>query len=751
MAETVYTGVTDAQGVTGNLFQGTKFWLSQKVPQRKRFTDQVKANGGEITPLEKEADVKIVDHAKKEQFPGTYSYQYIEYSVRNGALEDLETHAVGPPAGSLRTVGSIIQPPKSSRTKFTDEDDRFLVNWVVSFEQRGGATAGNEIYKQLEEKVTEQSNFSIRRAHTHTFPIQNPRHTFQSWRDRWVKYLKDRPRSAFISQEAPPTPPAEPSVDAKASSKPATPQQARPKPFSKADAETLLSVGHDIMNILPENANEAWTRQEWQDFWEKSIRPVYLERKAMSASSPSKPQRATGFKTAEESDQPEQLDTTTLPVRVSPFKKGSEEPNETRGPSYHPESPRSYNKAPSLDQEAEASRANFLDGASDARGSSPPTKRKRPLSEEVEEVPSSSPPQQHRSTKRLRYTDVDAPRIEVKATPQHDRIKDIAREIPDTFATEHQEGAEVFDLVDHLEKEREFSDSVDDDENYSTQNSLPVSPELGHSPIQSFNSTHRQVSKTQAAFDDPTPQIDFDLAEPDGGFSEDEIGDKKDEKKGEPVLQEGDSEETDVFHSLEADEQDEVPATRHPPPPNPGLDSDSDGGPTPRSSPPMMSPRHNQATTQALLAAETQELDFSLPEPEGGWDAALLPSSPPQLPPSTPPEPDPRALAAEPKSPSLDPGDELEAFMDNAISLGYSDDAVSLALKCTGFDYLLSARVLEALKATNRLPRTMRGCWTEEDDADLDSVDARRIRKLEEKHGKEALEGRWTFLKEFNK
>lgn len=42
MAEIVYTGVTDAQGVTGNLFQGTKFWLSQKVPQRKRFIDQVK-------------------------------------------------------------------------------------------------------------------------------------------------------------------------------------------------------------------------------------------------------------------------------------------------------------------------------------------------------------------------------------------------------------------------------------------------------------------------------------------------------------------------------------------------------------------------------------------------------------------------------------------------------------------------------------------------------------------------------------
>ncbi|KAL8963918.1 MAG: hypothetical protein Q9197_007051 [Variospora fuerteventurae] len=90
--------------------------------------------------------------------------------------------------------------------------------------------------------------------------------------------------------------------------------------------------------------------------------------------------------------------------------------------------------------------------------------------------------------------------------------------------------------------------------------------------------------------------------------------------------------------------------------------------------------------------------------------------------------------------------------MDGAIALGYSDDAVSLALKCTGFDYALAARVLEALKDTNRLPREMRGCWTEEDDADLDrSVDARRIRRLEDKHGKEALERRWAFLREFFK
>lgn len=73
--------------------------------------------------------------------------------MRNGALEDLEKYAVGPPVGTVRAVGSVTQPAKSGRTKFTAQDDHQLVNWVRTFEQRGGATSGNEIYKQLEAKV----------------------------------------------------------------------------------------------------------------------------------------------------------------------------------------------------------------------------------------------------------------------------------------------------------------------------------------------------------------------------------------------------------------------------------------------------------------------------------------------------------------------------------------------------------------------------------------------------------------------
>lgn len=90
--------------------------------------------------------------------------------------------------------------------------------------------------------------------------LQNPRHTWQSWRDRWVKSLKTLPRSTCIPQNAPPTPPAERTVDANEPPRVGTPQQAAYKPFTTKDAEDLLEVGDDIMNILPDRSDEAWLK-----------------------------------------------------------------------------------------------------------------------------------------------------------------------------------------------------------------------------------------------------------------------------------------------------------------------------------------------------------------------------------------------------------------------------------------------------------------------------------------------------------
>jgi hypothetical protein len=187
MAGIVYEGVRNTTGDGGKLFDGQSFWFSSTVPQRKWLMENALANGATIVPLEKQADVLIVDHARKNAPVGTHSYKYVEQSIRNGTLEDLADHVVGPTKSTDRPVGSMITAAKGSRSKYTEAEDQLLWNFIKPFELAGGATGGNEIYKQLEE------------AHG------NGRHTYQSWRDRWLKHVKFQNRqitnSAYTAED----------------------------------------------------------------------------------------------------------------------------------------------------------------------------------------------------------------------------------------------------------------------------------------------------------------------------------------------------------------------------------------------------------------------------------------------------------------------------------------------------------------------------------------------------------------------
>lgn len=121
--------------------------------------------------MENQATFKIVDHARKEVLPDTYvpsnltqlvipeyrltaghsySYTYIEQSIKQGVLANPDDHLAGPPAGTIRGVGSTTIRPKGTRTSFTAEDDKILVAWVRKSVRKGGAEKGNDLYKQLE-------------------------------------------------------------------------------------------------------------------------------------------------------------------------------------------------------------------------------------------------------------------------------------------------------------------------------------------------------------------------------------------------------------------------------------------------------------------------------------------------------------------------------------------------------------------------------------------------------------------------
>lgn len=102
--------------------------------------------------LEKQADIVIADHARKDTPVGSISWTYVDQSIKKGVLEELDDHRAGPLQHTVRAVGSG-GGAKKSRTPYTAEDDRILKDWVLKGERAGLSSSGLELFKQLEERV----------------------------------------------------------------------------------------------------------------------------------------------------------------------------------------------------------------------------------------------------------------------------------------------------------------------------------------------------------------------------------------------------------------------------------------------------------------------------------------------------------------------------------------------------------------------------------------------------------------------
>ncbi|OJD12039.1 hypothetical protein AJ78_07310 [Emergomyces pasteurianus Ep9510] len=280
----VYSSVSNPTEVPGSLFNDTKFWLSKTVPSRSWIIQQIQANGGKITLLEKDADVLLVDHMRGNNPPGSTSFQYIEKSIQNGKLESLEDHRAGPQPGYVRPVGSTTTRQKGHRSAFTAKDDQILYDWVKPFEEKGGRIGGNKIYQQLAEKY--------------------PHHTFQSWRDRYLKKVKSRPRpvapergrsseAAVRERDGEARGEQDQPVDASRTRSLASSSK-RYANFTEEEKEDLLTHAKDILNIEDDKEDEAWSVYaentgksvtEWKSFFQNVILPEYRLRKSKTISS----------------------------------------------------------------------------------------------------------------------------------------------------------------------------------------------------------------------------------------------------------------------------------------------------------------------------------------------------------------------------------------------------------------------------------------------------------------------------------
>lgn len=285
-APVIVTGSNADTPHVGKVFDGISFFLVQRMPSRSRYLKEIEANGGRVVKVETQADYVIADHMRKDAPAGSFSYEFIETALKDGQLPDPSTHAIRPP-GSVRYVGSTTMG-KATRTPFTIEDDQLLWNTVQQAKAAGGHLKGNELYKGIE--------------------AINPRHTWQSWRDRYVKTLQNRPprqREPTVAANPPPSPPTEETV---------VPPARTFEDFDKSDFNALMGNADDIELIPPEKWMEAWTMfakantkdsnenqpnnteedqpeistqaepkhsaEDWIEFYQQRVRPVHLKRKA---------------------------------------------------------------------------------------------------------------------------------------------------------------------------------------------------------------------------------------------------------------------------------------------------------------------------------------------------------------------------------------------------------------------------------------------------------------------------------------
>ncbi|EQB49986.1 hypothetical protein CGLO_10621 [Colletotrichum gloeosporioides Cg-14] len=141
----VYEGVPGAQGT---LFQGKKFFVTQRVPGRTTILDLIKQNGGKIVKLDKHADLVIADHVRRDCPPDSLSWKFIKDSVQYGAMQEEDKYQINQSPMAARPVGST-KPAKGTRTPFTNADDAELARWVLSHTK----TSGNDIYQKFEQIV----------------------------------------------------------------------------------------------------------------------------------------------------------------------------------------------------------------------------------------------------------------------------------------------------------------------------------------------------------------------------------------------------------------------------------------------------------------------------------------------------------------------------------------------------------------------------------------------------------------------
>ena len=646
----IYEGVASTAHPADGLFAGKKFWLSRQIPQRSRFITDIEANGGEVVPLEKQADIQLADHARKNAAPNTYSYKYIELSVRNCSLEELENHTLGEPSRASRPVGSIVTAPKGSRNPFTEADDQTLWDWVKPLADLGGAISGNEIYKSLER--------------------QNPRHTYQSWRDRWIKYvskrdmqIQHRPHdeeggmllgspvrpadgegqgvegSLHALTEAPPrrspvrriqdrsarhqhtsiTQQAE--SEGHAAATPAA-LEARSiptgkNPFTEEEGKLLLEAAESILQTPAKSVDDSWQRmceekpthtaEDWKAYFHATIAPIYEGQKRRK-----KVQREREAALAAQlADKSLHRRETTNHNHSGRFISLSPSPSEKSAPnrsqSFRPESPELQERAPepnearkrssakgtNSQESNEASLQSQVDGLVDNKSPNKtemqsPKRKRRSHNEADDEQPFESLlPRSDQGRFKRRKQNEHNQRLEIPSTPDHDRRR------------EQEEADSMVDKGTPTPRARRSPQNRLSSPLFVPQHANSVNARWSQEPGDVGSSPPIELPARRLPL---TPKRHSD--------------------------QEPEAHTSPLSVRLVSDRDPQAPSS-------PQYEGEEEVSPTPDFNTPLevsqvfeTAPSAPRPETQALFHEKDQteqDDDFALPEPPGGWDEPLVP------------------------------------------------------------------------------------------------------------------------------
>jgi hypothetical protein len=719
-APTVYEDVIGdlaLQGV-GQLFAGKKFWVAQRVPIRNRLLDDIKANGGEVVLFEKKADYMIADHFRRDCPPGSISYEFIEKSIKAGQLLDPERHLAGPPLGEAREAGALHRPTKGGRAAYTPEEDRILYKWVRDCEAAGLAVSGNEIYKQLEAKY--------------------PRHTWQSWRDHYVKHLCNRPPSAFnIPDNAPPSPlsdkaapRAEPTNTApRQANRAASAQRKTPAP-RKVSGKTIVSPPDYTLDQLA----ATFTSDDWEELY------AFVE--VIDALEGKK----SYYKAWEQWARSQ--DNQTVDQWRQYFEKVVR-PQWKRDPEWKREQIRK--KVEERHQSASTQDTQEAEGKAEVIESAPAIDETNVAAQEATEVDDAQDTQKHSQAEASKLTsDV---KLMSSSTAQH--------ESPRYISSLHQ---------NVLKRMRRDNMPEDHEERDVSEQPRPIKRQRSSSPAVIIG-THKE----------PVEIFSSESSDSQENAEEEQINDQiRDDiertQQEKEIMMDSDLDEAD--QKVESVESEDFVGIGRLPPPLESLEEPSDDDlpantPTPRAT---RQQKLNNFDTQAILSSPSQAIAITrLPRPVGltqhlypqtedrssslaphpesdasttqslqefrrslNNEDATQPSYPilPSLPRPLSLSPTPSDSSASTASGDPDvplSASEMDAFFAEQNDQGFSDDYIAAALKRTRCRPGLAELVLEAWGNGQTLP-VQRGIWSLEDDEAVESGDGFALAKLERVH-----------------